>query len=170
MNIEECPSPNYWPDPDRRVKALIIHATATPGIESPKGWLCDPKAGASAHWLVGRDGRILRLVPEEHIAWHAGVSEWRGLNGKQVGARWRAGLNPWSVGFELVNDLKEQDYPLAQRAAAAGIVAASAKRWGLRVEHVVGHEDIAPGRKFDPGPKWPWGEFRDMLADLGVPA
>jgi N-acetylmuramoyl-L-alanine amidase len=177
MKIEECPSPNFDLAPQRVVKLLVVHATETSGIKSPKNWLCDPKAQASAHWLIGRDGRVIRMVDTAHIAWHAGVSKWQGL--ERVAHRsGKPSVNHCSVGYELVNLCDgAMPYPPAQLAALAALVAADAKKYGLGRAAVVGHEDVSPvilpwrpEPKPDPGPMFPWQEFDDMLQDLGVPA
>lgn len=168
MKIEECPSPNFWHDQTRKVTLLVVHATATSGIESPKNWLCDKVSKASAHYLIGVDGRVLRLVKEEDVAWHAGVSEWRGMERISHTTK-NPSVNHCSIGYELVNICDGKDpYPEAQVAALAELVADACKRHGVLMENIVGHEDIAPGRKPDPGIMFPWQSFEETLHGLGV--
>ncbi len=151
---EWCPSPNFLSAKSRKITCVIIHATATSGIESPKAWLCNPDSKVSAHYLVDRDGKIYHLVRESNIAWHAGESEWRGVHG----------VNHISVGIELVNSNDgRMPYTEEQLAACASLVRPICKDYEIGIEDVVGHLDIAPGRKTDPA-AFPWDEFRTLLA------
>lgn len=151
---EWCPSPNFLSvPPGRKVTCVVIHATATSGLDSPKEWLCNPNSKVSAHYLIGRTGVILHLVHESNVAWHAGDSEWRG----------QSGVNRFSVGIELVNSNDGQmEYPNDQLAAAAELVRAICADHGIKPQDVVGHADIAPGRKTDPA-AFPWDDFRMRL-------
>src|SRR5690606_35918468 len=104
--------------------------------------LCDPVAEVSAHYLIGRDGRIWQLVEEEARAWHAGTGEWRG----------RGDVNSRSIGIELDNDGRSPfAAPLmdALEALLPGILA----RWSIPTHGVIAHSDFAPARKIDPGPR-----------------
>jgi N-acetylmuramoyl-L-alanine amidase len=162
-----CPSPNFHSDPSRRITAVVIHATATGGLESPKNWLCDPASNASAHYLISREGAVLHLVHESDVAWHAGESAWNGMEhvNPKTGVRT---MNNCSVGIELVNDNTGQmPYPDPQLAAAAQLVAAICQEHGVKLEDVVGHLDIAPGRKTDPA-VFPWDNFRGRLKAAGI--
>lgn len=149
------PSPNFHiPAATRKVTCVVIHATATSGIESPKSWLCNPDSKVSAHYLIGLDGEILHLVHESDIAWHAGESEWRG----------EKFVNNFSVGIELVNaNDGVMSYPEAQLESCAALVKAICADNKIAPEDVIGHLDIAPGRKTDPA-EFPWNEFRMTLA------
>lgn len=149
------PSPNFTPkDPGRAISCVVIHATATEDKESPLNWLCDPKSQVSAHYLIDRLGAIYHLVHEQNIAWHAGQSSFHGING----------VNDFSVGIELVNDNKDQNYPAEQLQACSNLVADICREYKISEFSVVGHADIAPGRKTDPY-KFPWFEFREILAN-----
>ena len=142
----------------RAVTCIILHATATTGIESPKEWLCNPESGVSAHYLIGKDGRTIQLVPENDIAWHAGESEFGG----------HKGVNAFSIGIELVNANDGKDpYPIPQVERCARLVASICLKHGIACGAVVGHKDIAPGRKTDPA-GFSFDEFRMRLSDLGV--
>lgn len=139
------PSPNYTRTPGRRITCVVIHATAG-GFASSLRELCDPKPQApekrvSAHYLIDYAGQVYRLVQEEDVAWHAGASCWQG----------RTGVNAFSVGIELVNKNDGVDpYPEPQLAAAAQLTRAICADHGIQPHDVVGHLDVAPGRKDDP--------------------
>ncbi len=114
------------------------------------------EAQVSAHYMVETDGRIFALVDEDKRAWHAGVSVWRG----------ETDINSNSIGIEIVNgghDYGLPDYPAIQITAVIALVRDIMGRHGIGPEGVVGHSDIAPGRKQDPGEKFPW----DRLAEAG---
>lgn len=148
------PSPNYTPqDPGRIISCVIIHSTATKDKESPLNWLCNPESKVSAHYLIDQLGGIWHLVHEQNIAWHAGESAFNGMSN----------VNRFSVGIELVNiNDGHSAYPDSQLAACSDLVSVICKDYGLKPEAVVGHADIAPGRKTDPA-GFPWLEFREML-------
>lgn len=156
-----CPSPNFKPKAvgERKITCIVIHATATSGISSPREWLCNPASRVSAHYLIGKDGVILQLVEEKDVSWHAGESEWKG----------QEFVNGFSIGIELVNANDAKDpYPQEQLDVCVKLVAAICKDYGIACCDVVGHRDIAPGRKTDPA-RFPFDEFRMRLADLGIP-
>jgi N-acetylmuramoyl-L-alanine amidase len=150
-----APSPNF----DARVKPpdmIVLHYTGMPTGEAALARLRDPAAKVSSHYLVEEDGRIFRLVPEERRAWHAGVSSWKG----------RENLNGVSIGVEIVNPGHEFGYrpfPEAQIAAVLDLVADIRTRWTIEDNQIVGHSDIAPERKEDPGELFPW----KRLAEAG---
>jgi len=148
MNITEAPSPNF----DARTappSVLVLHYTGMKTGPEALDRLCDPAARVSSHYLVEEDGRIFRLVAEERRAWHAGVSYWRG----------RRNLNGDSLGIEIVNPGHEWGYrpfPDAQIAAVTALVADIRTRWQIEDRDIVGHSDVAPARKDDPGELFPW--------------
>ena len=148
MQIVERPSPNH----DARtgtVDMLIIHYTGMIDQEAALARLTDPAAKVSAHYLIGEEGAVIRLVPEERRAWHAGVSYWRG----------RSDINSASVGIELVNPGHEfgyRDFPAAQMTALATLAKGIVNRHKIPARHVLGHSDIAIGRKQDPGERFDW--------------
>lgn len=157
LNIVEHPSPNYAPRGAEPVDILVLHYTELPLNESLDILCDDQREGrVSAHYVLAEDGTAYRLVPEERTAWHAGKSYWRG----------REALNATSIGIEIVNLHGDRhDYPAPQIAAlielCSGILARHPQ---IEPRNVVGHSDIAPQRKIDPGRRFPW----KMLADAGI--
>jgi N-acetylmuramoyl-L-alanine amidase len=150
MTIVDLPSPNHAPRPaDAVVDVLVLHYTELPLEESLEILRDDRRAHrVSAHYLLAEDGTLYRLVPEDRVAWHAGRSHWRG----------REALNATAIGVEIVNLHGDQhDYPSAQIAAlielCRGILA---RHPAIAPCNVVGHSDIAPKRKIDPGLRFPW--------------
>lgn len=153
MQIEDRPSPNH----DTRsapVTLLVLHYTGMADGPSALARLTDPEAKVSAHYLVMEDGSVLRLVPEGRRAWHAGVSYWQGF--RDINAR--------SVGIEIVNgghDFRDAAgglpaYGAAQIDAVITLARAIIDRHAIRPTGIVGHSDIAPTRKTDPGEHFPW--------------
>ena len=107
--------------------------------------LCDPEAEVSAHYLIGRDGALWSLVPEQERAWHAGAGTWRGLGD----------VNSRSIGIELDNDGRTPfSEPLMARLET--VLAGILDRWSIPPEAVIAHSDMAPERKYDPGPRFDW--------------
>src|ERR1700712_4688040 len=147
----ETPSPNF----DERtspVSMLVLHYTGMADAASAIARLTDPEAKVSAHYLIAEDGQIVRLVDETKRAWHAGRSHWRGIDN----------INSASVGIELVNPGHEFGYrpfPEAQIEALIPLVANIVQRHGITRGNVVGHSDIAPTRKQDPGELFPWNRL-----------
>lgn len=162
-------------------KYLVFHFTAGRSCESSVDWLCNPKAKASAHLVVGRDGNIVQLAPFNEITWHAGKSSWHGL----------IGMNHYSIGIELDNagkltkigskyktwfqsEILENNVIQAKHKNETDIgywhdytdiqIERAQLLASLLVDHyklkgVLGHEDIAPGRKNDPGPAFPFEQI-----------
>jgi len=155
MDFIDAPSPNF----DARTAPphmLVLHYTGMETGEGALERLRDPEARVSSHYLVEEDGRVFRLVPEERRAWHAGRSFWRG----------ERNVNAASVGIEIVNPGHEFGYrpfPEAQIAAVVELVADIRSRWTIEDRNVVGHSDVAPDRKIDPGELFPW----KRLAEAG---
>ncbi len=155
LDVIEAPSPNF----DVRTKVpdmLVLHYTGMETGEAALARLRDPEARVSSHYLVEEDGRIFRLVPEERRAWHAGVSFWKG----------EEGVNHASIGIEIVNPGHEFGYrpfPQAQIDAVIALVADIRSRWQIDDNRILGHSDVAPARKIDPGELFPW----KRLAEAG---
>lgn len=151
--IIERPSPNCDERPDGvAIDMLVLHYTGMPSAEAALDRLTDPTAKVSAHWLIEEDGAITALVPEAMRAWHAGASFWRGASG----------VNASSIGIELVNPGHEFDYrPFPERQMAALIELARdiTKRHAIPARNVLGHSDVAPRRKMDPGELFDWRRF-----------
>lgn len=165
---------------------LVMHYTAGASAASSVNWLINPRARASAHLVIGRDGSIVQLVDFNRRAWHAGRSQWRGING----------LNGHSIGIELDNPGLLNGSPGNWRTSWGRAVADSdvlvkpgetdgvlqgwhtytetqlevAREVSLEIvrhyqlEEVVGHDDISPGRKVDPGEAFPMGTFQSLVA------
>jgi N-acetylmuramoyl-L-alanine amidase len=154
--IIDAPSPNF----DERalpISMLVLHYTGMEDAASAIARLRDPKAGVSSHYVVAEDGQILRLVDEEKRAWHAGRAFWRGL----------VDVNSASIGIEIVNPGHEFGYrpfPETQMDALVPLIADVVRRRGIRPPYVVGHSDVAPARKEDPGELFDWAQ----LARLGL--
>lgn len=128
---------------------LVLHYTGMPDAESALRRLCDPAAKVSAHYLVDEVGSVYRLVPEDRRAWHAGVASWRGL----------ADINDRSIGIELANPGHEFGYrpfPEAQMRSLRDLARDILARHPIPPRNVVGHSDVAPMRKQDPGELFDW--------------
>lgn len=138
-------SPNYTEEKNS-AELIVIHYTA--GHDSLE-WLTNPKSKASAHFLIGRKGKITQLVDTDHVAWHAGKSEYWG----------RKSVNKFSIGIELENlgNLKGdfEPFPEAQIGALLILIADLLDAYPS-IKDIVGHCDVAPNRKIDPGPLFPW--------------
>ncbi len=139
------------------VDVLVLHYTELPLRES-LDILCDParEHRVSSHYVLAQDGTLHCLVPEDRVAWHAGRSWWRG----------REALNATSIGIEIVNLHGDRhDYPARQIAALVDLCRGILQRHPkIAARNVVGHSDIAPRRKIDPGLRFPWRH----LADEGI--
>ncbi|MBO9712947.1 N-acetylmuramoyl-L-alanine amidase [Sphingomonas sp.] len=161
LTIIEAPSPNF----DERalpVSIIVLHYTGMQDAESAIHRLRDPAAKVSAHYLVAEDGTILRLVNEDKRAWHAGRSHWRGTTD----------INSASVGIEIVNPGHEFGYrpfPDEQIASVIPLVAEIKQRYAITRGNVVGHSDIAPARKQDPGELFPWHSLARLRLALPRP-
>lgn len=136
-----------------RPELVVLHYTGMASAAEARARLCDPLAEVSAHWLIDEAGRIEALVAEEMRAWHAGAGAWGG----------REDVNSRSIGIELANP-GDRPFAAPQMLALEGLLRAILARWGLGPEAVIGHSDMAPGRKFDPGARFDWAR----LARLGL--
>lgn len=151
-------SPNHGPRTSGGIDMLVLHYTGMRSAQDALKRLCDKSSDVSAHWLVEEDGTLHALVPENRRAWHAGVSSWRG----------RTDINSRSIGIEIVNPGHEFGYrpfPDAQIAAVIALCQAIlARHPGIPPRNVVGHSDVAPLRKEDPGELFDW----KRLAAAGI--
>lgn len=141
--VPQHPSPNHGGVTKPRI--IVIHYTATEGLESPLSWLTNRQSKVSAHLIVDKDGTVYQLLPFNVVGWHAGVSSYEG----------QSGVNSFSIGIENVGTGKT--WPDAQIEANRAIIAALYEAYPT-IEDTVGHEDVAPGRKVDPGPRYPWDQ------------
>lgn len=140
------PSPNCGPRRDNaRPDLIVIHYTAMGSAQAALERLCDPEAEVSAHYLIGRCGSVWQMVDEAERAWHAGAGQWGAV----------CDVNSRSVGIELDN---RGDHPFAepQMRALEALLPGIMSRWGIPPERVIGHSDMAPARKIDPGPRFDW--------------
>ncbi len=153
-------SPNYgarrgWTRPDM----IVLHYTGMDDAQAVARWLSNPDSKVSAHYLVEEDGTVIQMVSEWHRAWHAGASFWAGEHD----------INSVSIGIEIQNHGHEAPdglppYPRVQMEAVAALCRDIAGRWSVPPDRVLGHSDVAPGRKRDPGEHFDW----QWLAEQGV--
>jgi len=161
MAILDTPSPNF----DERtlpISMIVLHYTGMEDGPSALARLRDPAAKVSSHYLVEEDGTVCRLVAEDKRAWHAGRSHWRGITD----------VNAASIGIEIVNPGHEFGYrPFTdeQIDALVPLVAAIKTRHAITRGNVVGHSDIAPTRKRDPGELFPWSKLAKLRLALPRP-
>jgi N-acetylmuramoyl-L-alanine amidase len=149
LAVESRPSPNHGERRGGPVDILLLHYTGMPDAGQALDWLCDPRSQVSSHYFVFEDGRILALVPEERRAWHAGASLWAG----------EADVNSRSIGIEIANPGHPGGlpaYPEAQIEAVIALCRAVTARHPIPPHRVLAHSDVAPGRKLDPGERFPW--------------
>jgi N-acetylmuramoyl-L-alanine amidase len=161
LDIFEMPSPNFS-ERQLPVSLIVLHYTGMQDARSAIERLRDSEAGVSAHYLVDEDGRILRLVDEDKRAWHAGKAYWRGITD----------VNSASIGIEMVNPGHEFGYrpfPQAQMASVIPLVAEIKARHAITRGNVVGHSDVAPARKQDPGELFDWHSLARLRLALPRP-
>lgn len=155
--IAAFPSPNHGDRRGQRPELIVLHYTGMADAVQARTRLCDPVAEVSAHWLVHEDGRADPLVPEDRRAWHAGAGAWQG----------RDDVNSRSIGIEISNP-GDRPFPLRQMDGVAALLRDIMDRWGIGPQGVIGHSDMAPGRKIDPGPRFDWQRLsREGLALTG---
>lgn len=158
MNITQCFSPNH----DERklpISLIVLHYTGMQTGQAALERLCDPEAKVSAHYLVEENGQVFQLVADDRRAWHAGASYWNSI----------LDVNSASIGIEIVNPGHEFGYrpfPALQVGAVISLAASLQRRHQVMPWNVVGHSDIAPTRKQDPGELFPWREL--AAANLGL--
>ena len=161
LAIVDAPSPNF----DARtlpVSMIVLHYTGMESGQAAIDRLRDPEAKVSAHYLVDEDGTIVRLVDERQRAWHAGRSRWRGITD----------VNSASIGIEIVNPGHEFGYrpfPDAQMGSLIPLVAEIKARHAITRGNVVGHSDVAPARKQDPGELFNWHALARLRLALPRP-
>ena len=161
MQFIDRPSPNF-DDRSLPVTMVVLHYTGMQDAASAIARLADPEAKVSCHYLVAEDGTVVRMVNEARRAWHAGRSHWRGVTD----------INSASVGIEIVNPGHEWGYvpfPDEQIDAVIRLVADIKQRYAITRGNVVGHSDIAPARKQDPGELFPWGKLARLRLALPRP-
>ena len=156
MKINVIYSPNF--DQKKRssksIKLLVIHYTGMQSERESIMRLCNPKYKVSSHFVINQNGKIYRLVQDYQTAWHAGKSCW----GKYKN------LNKNSIGIELVNKGHEFDYTNFKKKQLSSLIKICKiliKKYKIKKRNIVGHSDISPLRKIDPGEKFPWKELAD---------
>lgn len=149
------PSPNHGERKGGQYPSmLILHYTGMPDAGEALQWLCNPASQVSAHYFVFEDGRTIQMVPEARRAWHAGVSFWEG----------ETDINSCSIGIEIANPGHPGNLPAFPEKQIESVLALSGDivaRWKIPATRVLGHSDIAPGRKLDPGEVFPWQRLHE---------
>ena len=154
MKINKIFSPNY----DRKKRAfnsvqiIVFHYTGMQSERESIKRLCNPSSKVSSHYLINRNGKIIRMVHDVYVAWHAGKSCWRK----------HKNLNKNSIGIELVNKGHQFGYTSFKKKQLLSLIKICKKlinKYNIKKRNVVGHSDIAPLRKIDPGEKFPWKEL-----------
>jgi len=170
LRVRELPSPNQDDrPPGTPIDMIVLHYTGMQTARAAIDRLRDPEAKVSSHYVVEEDGTVWRLVEEQRRAFHAGVSFWRGMTE----------LNGRSIGIEIVNPGHEWGYrhfPVLQLAATCDLCLAILSRHAVPARNIVGHSDVAPDRKQDPGELFDWegfarngvGLWPSGVADLGT--
>ena len=136
-----------------RIKFIIIHYTGMKKESAAIKRLQDPKSKVSSHYLIKRNGEIINLVPDLFEAWHAGVSSWKHFKS----------LNKNSIGIEITNPGHQHGYKRFSKKqifSLQKLLKILVKKYRIKKKYILGHSDVAPGRKKDPGEKFPW----EMLA------
>jgi N-acetylmuramoyl-L-alanine amidase len=149
VEIIHHPSPNCDSRDGQAVDMLVLHYTGMPTAEDALNHMSNPEAKVSAHYMIDEGGKITQLVDESERAWHAGVSYWRG----------NTNINHRSVGIEIVNPGHEFGYrlfPDKQMNVVKWLSFTIMQRHQIPARNVVGHSDIAPERKEDPGELFDW--------------
>ena len=154
-------SPNFGTRYDgKTIHSIVLHYTGMEDGQGAEDWLCDPASGVSSHYIVHEDGRVVQMVRETDRAWHAGIGSWHG----------ECDMNSVSVGIEIVNrghaswaegaeEGPLDPYPDAQIGSVIALCRDVIDRRDLDPANVLGHSDLAPHRKRDPGEAFPWGRL-----------
>lgn len=149
VDIHQHPSPNYGPRRDGLTpRFVVLHYTAMESAQAAIARLCDPAYEVSAHYVICKTGRVTQLVGEGMRAWHAGAGEWHGFTD----------INSRSIGIELDND-GQGPFSEALMASLEALLGRILTGWDIPPHNVIGHSDMAPGRKFDPGPWFDWARL-----------
>lgn len=159
MRLAYRPSPNHDDRRGQPVSMLVLHYTGMETGLAAVDWLANPASKVSAHYTIDEDGTVYIQVPEDRRAWHAGVSSWRGLTD----------VNSASIGIELANPGHEFGYrpfPDAQMEALIELARGIVGRHPIPARNIIGHSDVAPGRKQDPGELFDWRRLAE--AGLGL--
>ena len=146
--IHNFKSPNFDDRKSNNIEIIVIHYTALSSISNSLKYLCSKKNKVSSHYIISQEGKIYSLVSEKKRAWHAGQSYWRG----------NTDINSISIGIEL--DFSPSDinnkFTLKLNSALIFLLTKLLKKYRISNENILGHSDIAPYRKIDPGKYFPW--------------
>ncbi len=154
MKIHHIFSPNFNKSKRSKnlIRSIIIHYTGMQSERESINRLCNPKSKVSSHFLINENGKVYRLVHDDQIAWHAGKSCWKKYKN----------LNKNSIGIELVNKghrFGYKNFKKKQLKSLIKICKILIKKYKINKKNIVGHSDIAPLRKIDPGEKFPWRQL-----------
>ncbi len=152
ISLNYSPNFNIIKRTKKNIKFIIIHYTGMHNELSALKKLCDIKAKVSAHYFIKKNGSVLNLVPPIYEAWHAGKSSWKGLKS----------INRYSIGIEIQNsghDNKYENFSKKQIISLKKLLRYLINKYKINLKNVLGHSDIAPDRKKDPGEKFPWKEL-----------
>lgn len=152
MKIKKITSLNFDPNNLRNIKYIILHYTGMKNQRLAIERLQSKVAKVSTHYLISKKGTIYQMVEDKNVAWHAGKSKW----GKDIN------LNNESIGIEIVNTGKEA-FPKAQIKQLLRLLKILSKKHKIKNKNILGHSDIAPDRKQDPGPLFPWKIIRNLI-------
>ena len=133
----------------KKIIFIIIHYTGMKNELEAIRRLCDYRSNVSSHYFIKNNGEILNLVPDLYVAWHAGKSSWK---------RYKS-LNKFSIGIEISNPGHEHGYKKFNKTQISSLISVLKylqKKYGIKSQNILGHSDIAPNRKKDPGEKFPW--------------
>ena len=158
---------NYSPNFDLKkrknkdIKFIIFHYTGMKKEIDSINKLTNYYSKVSSHYLIKKNGKILTLVPELYIAWHAGVSKWKNFNS----------INQYSIGIEISNSGHENNYTKFNNHQIKSVLRLSEyliKKYKIKRDFILGHSDIAPERKIDPGEKFPWQYLSKKKMVIGI--
>ena len=152
ISLNYSPNFNIKKRSKKNIRFIIIHYTGMHNELSALNRLCNINAKVSAHYFIKKNGSVLNLVPPIYEAWHAGRSSWKGLNS----------LNKYSIGIEIQNsghDNKYEKFSQKQIVSTKKLLRCLINKYKINLKNVLGHSDIAPDRKKDPGEKFPWKEL-----------
>lgn len=147
------------------ITAIVIHYTGSLNIEGTISWFKDLESKVSAHYVIGRDGRLVQMVPDNRVAWHAGRSFMR-PHLQEGDPRQEPNVNSFSLGIELVAT-HDSGFEVAQLNTLYTLLEQLVTKYKIPPERVVGHADIAPGRKIDPDgyhKQFDWAACRRVVA------
>jgi len=141
------------------VDTIIIHYTGMQSAQSALNYLCSHKSRVSAHYLINEKGKLWQLVDDNNVAWHAGVSKWMD----------RKNLNETSIGIELVNPGHEhgyEEFTIDQYKTLEKLIQSLIIKFDIKIDRILGHSDIAPSRKLDPGEKFNWRRLAEKKLSI----